>query len=415
VKGKVLVQEAQAPEWMGARKKELKNIAAGLLLALSVSATPAVAGVGDNDDVLSWPGITGNWGGQRDAMEEKGLTIEAVYAGEFARNFTANPVTATGEKKTVYHTNMDLVLELDTEKAGLWPGGTLHLYGLGNTGGNPTTYTGDLQGYSNIEAPNQYIVYEAWYQQEFGDGMVSILAGLHDLNSEFYVSEYGSLFLNSSFGIGPEMTGNVAASIFPKAGLGARLRIAPLEHFYVQGAVYDGDPATRGFKAGEGKMYIGEAGVTFGESNAYKFGYWQHTASLTFGAQTFSKDYGWYAVADQQLMQFDNGGALGVFAQYGSSPKARNAIYTYIGAGLHVHGLIPGRGEDDLGIGMARADFHADPAAVKVSETAIELTYRIVAAQWLSLQPSFQWIRNPGGDPTAPTVKAGLLRFEVAL
>lgn len=402
------VQEAQvAPA--------LKRHAAGLLIALCTGATPAVAFEGDKNPVLSWPGITGTWDGQRQAMEDNGLKVEAVYTGEFARNFTANPVTANGQIKTVYQTNMDLVVELDTEKAGLWPGGTFHLYGLGNTGGNPTTYTGDLQGYSNIEAPNQYILYEAWYQQEFADGMVSILAGLHDLNSEFYVSEYGGLFLNSSFGIGPEMTGNVAASIFPKAGLGARLRVKPVDNFYVQAAVYDGDPATRGFRAGEGKMMIAEAGITSGDSNAYKLGYWQHTASFTFGAQTFSKNYGMYAVVDQQLAQFDSGGAIGAFVQYGYSPKGRNAIYTYIGAGLHLHGLIPGRSEDDLGLGMARADYHASPTSPKASETALELTYRIVAAAWLAVQPSFQWISNPGGDPAAPTVKAGLLRFEVAL
>ncbi|MDX8397995.1 MAG: carbohydrate porin [Mariprofundaceae bacterium] len=371
---------------------------------------------GHEDGLMQWPGITGTWGGQREAMQEKGLTLEAVYTGEFAKNFTGNPnATAAGQKKTIYQSNTDLTLTLDTEAAGMWSGGTLFVYGLGNTGGNPTDYTGDAQGYSNIESTaDQWIVHEAWYQQEFGDGMVSLLAGLHDMNSEFYASSYGSLFLNGSFGIGPELSANVAASLFPKAALGVRARINPMENFYVQAAIYDGDSATRTLKTAEGKLMVAETGLG-SDSGEYKLGYWLHTADKTFDNQTFGSDYGLYAVIDQALVKLDGDGVIAAFLQYGYAPKSRNEIYTYIGAGLHMHGVIPSRDEDDIGIAMARADFHASKAAAKVSETAVELTYRLVATPWLAIQPSFQWIQNPSGDSTAPAVKAGLLRFEITL
>jgi len=370
---------------------------------------------GHEDGLLAWPGITGTWGGQREAMDDHGFTLEAVYTGEFAKNFKANAVTANGLKKTVYQSNTDLTLTVDTEKAGMWRGGTLFVYGLGNTGGNPTDYTGDLQGYTNIEnSKNAYIVYEAWYEQQFSDGKFSALVGLHDMNSEFYVTEYGSLFLNSSFGIGPDMSGNANLSIFPRAALAVRLRLSPTENSYVQAAIYDGDPTTRGFKSSEGQLWVIETGLS-SETGTYKLGYWQHTADKTFDTQTFSNDYGMYAVVDQQLVEFDNHSMIAGFLQYGFAPKSRNEIYTYIGAGLHMHGLIPSRGEDDLGIAVARADFHAAPKVAKVSETAVELTYRLVATPWFVIQPSFQWIQNPGGNSLAPAVKAGLLRFEVTL
>jgi len=369
---------------------------------------------GHQNGLMAWPGITGTWGGQREAMDEQGFTIKAVYTGEFAKNFTANPVTANGLKKTVYQSDTDLTLTIDTEKAGMWSGGTLFVYGLGNTGGNPTDYTGDLQGYSNIEAPNQWIVHEAWYQQEFGNGMFSILAGLHDMNSEFYASDYGSLFLNGSFGIGPELSGNVAASLFPKAALGVRLKVSPTDNSYVQAAMYDGDSTTRSFKSAEGKLWVAETGFN-SDSGAYKLGYWQHTATKNFDRINFSNDYGLYGIVDQALVQLDNDGVIAGFVQYGYTLKSRNEIYTYIGMGLHMHGLMTSRAEDDLGLAVARADFHATAAAAKVSETAVELTYRLVATPWFAVQPSFQWIQNPGGDSTAPAVKAGLLRFEITL
>lgn len=368
---------------------------------------------GHETSLMDWPGITGEWGGARDAMEESGISIEAVYTGEFARNFTANKVTGNGQTKTIYHTNTDITLTMDTEKLGLWSGGTLFIYGLGNTGASPSAYTGDLQTYSNIDAPNNWLLYEAWFEQQFGD-VASLLFGLHDLNSEFYNSDYGSLFLQSSFGIGPNVSGNVPLSIFPKAGLAARLKVTPTEHMYIQAAVYDGDPATRGFKAGEGKMYIAESAIS-SETGTYKVGYWKHTAAVAFGGNNFANNYGVYGVIDQQIATLDGDGSIGWFLQYGYAPQDRNLVYGYVGSGLHFHGLIPSRAEDDLGIAVARANTHTSPTAVNVAETTTELTYRLVATPWLAVQPSFQVIQNSGGDAAAPTVKALLLRFEVSL
>lgn len=285
---------------------DLKKTALALTFSALAVSMPmnAVAESANQDDIWNWPGITGPWDGGRDSLEKSGITFEAVYTGEFDTNFTANPVTGNGQKGTVYQTNTDISLTLDTEAAGWWPGGTLFVYGLVDSGTDPTSYSGDLQAYSNIEAPNQSILHEAWYEQNFADGMFSVLAGFHDLNSEFYASDYGALFLNSSFGIGPELSGNVPASLFPQAALGARVRVAPTDNFHVQVAMYDGDPVTRSFKSAEGKMWIAETAFTT-DTGAYKVGYWQHTAQKTFGASTFSNDSGAYGVIDQQFVELE--------------------------------------------------------------------------------------------------------------
>ncbi|MDQ6976529.1 MAG: carbohydrate porin [Ghiorsea sp.] len=365
------------------------------------------------DGLFEWPGITGSWGGFRETLEKQGFTISSVYTGEFAKNFTANPVSANNQKKTVYHTNTDLTLTVDTEKAGAWKGGTFFIYGLGNTGAAPSDYTGDLQGYSNIEAPNKWLIYEAWYEQTFGSDL-SILAGLHDMNSEFYVSDYASLFLNSSFGIGPDLTGNVPASIFPKAALGIRVKFNPTEQTYIQAAFYDGDSSTRTFKKDEGKLWIIEAGI-HEDTRAYEIGCWQYTAKKTFSNQTSANDYGLYAIAEQDLVKLAEDKIISGFVQLGYAPESRNEIYNYMGAGLHMHGLVPNHVEDDIGLAIAQAKFHAASNAEKVAETAIELTYRLVVTPLIAIQPSMQWIQHAGGDSTAPLVKAGLLRFEVSL
>lgn len=363
---------------------------------------------GHEEGLVAEHGLTGNWGGLRDSLVTNGVTIKALYVGENATAFSGGALDKTG---SLYHDNLDLTMSIDTGKAGLWEGGTLWIYGLRNHGDNPSAeFVGDLQGASNIGAKDQFIVNEAWFNQDFAGGAVAILAGLHNLNSEFYVSTYGTLFLNSSFGVGPELSGNVTASIFPKCALAARLRVKPVENVYVQAAVYDGDPATREVKSEEGNMVIAEAGYAV-EGSDYKIGYWRHSAEKTFGDNKYDGDYGIYGVVDQRVLTLDNAAhsSIGVFLQYGWVPEERNNITGYVGAGVHIHGFIPTRDVDDLGFAVALANTHLN------TEATYELAYRLVATSWLAVRPSLQWIQNPGGDATAKTATVGLLRLEVQL
>jgi len=297
---------------------------------------------------------------------------------------------------------------VDTSRAQLWPGGKLFVHGRRNHGGNPTgDIIGDLQTASNIEAPDMFLVHEAWYEQQFDNGQVSILFGLYDLNTEFLVSDYATLFLNSSFGIEPEVSGNVPTSIFPKAGISLRGRVQS-DKGYLQVAILDGDPQTRKLSTSEGQMIVveGSLGIAAGD---WKAGYWRHTAEKLYNGQSFSGDYGFYGIVDQEIFPLNHGGSIGAFLQLGWVPHSRNEITQYIGAGLHMNGLVPGRGQDDLGIAIARAYTHV------AIESTIELTYRLVVSSWLSVQPSLQWIFHPGGTPATSAIRTGLLRFNVTL
>jgi len=352
-----------------------------------------------------WQGLTGTWNGLRNTMEENGITLEAVYTGEFAHNF--NPGLVSNRKETIYLDNLDLTLAIDTEKAGWWSGGSFFVYGLYNHGGNPSAdVIGDLQTASNIEAPDTFLIYEAWYEQHFGDDIFSLLVGWHDLNSEFYASQYSDLFLNSTLGIGPEISGNVAISIFSKTGLALRARIHPAESWYIQAAAYDGDPGTRSLSTSEGRMYIAEAGIEK-NGNALKTGFWLHTADKTFNGTTFSQDYGYYGIIDYELLKLNEDSSIGAFINWGAVPRARNEIVSHFDVGLHMHGIIPTREEDDIGIAFIRANTHSG------QESVYELTYRMVIMPWLAIQPSFQWIQNPGGTPAAPANKVSIVRFEI--
>ena len=67
-------------------------------------------------------------------------------------------------------------------------------------------------------------MFEAHYEHRFLDDRLGVLVGLHDLNADFYVTEYSGLFLNKSFTIGPELT-QIGPSVFPTTAPGIRLRL----------------------------------------------------------------------------------------------------------------------------------------------------------------------------------------------
>lgn len=354
-------------------------------------------------------GVGGDWEGLRQSMQSHGLSLDVAYTGEFVHNL--DPGLVNRRKETLYQDNLDLTAALDSDAAGLWSGGTFFLYGLYNHGSFPSaSVIGDLQTASNLEAArNQFIVYQAWYRQQFASDAVSWLAGLHNMNSDFYVSETAGLFLNSSFGIGPELSRNVPASIFSMAGLGTRLRYSPQGAWYVQAGIYDGDPTTRRLSSSEGYMLIAETGIHAKWGGTYKLGVWRHSANKVFASQTFSSDYGIYGIVDQPLFSFPAGGEMGVFLQLGWVPKQRNEVTRYVGAGLRLDGVIPSRRDDALGLAVANAYTRTG------TEHSIELTWRAPLVQGLELQPSMQWIVNPGGNAAAPTIRVVLLRFRISL
>ena len=109
----------------------------------------------------------------------------------------------------------------------------------------------------------------------------------------------------------------------------------------------------------------------------------------------------------------DDTQGLGTYFQFAWAPSDRNEIERYYGAGLVYTGLIPGRDEDVIGLGVASAHLsrRLRPLEGKTQETAIELFYKAPLLPWLTVQPDVQYILNPGGD--GKDALAVGVRFEI--
>jgi hypothetical protein len=120
------------------------------------------------------------------------------------------------------------------------------------------------------------------------------------------------------------------------------------------------------------------------------------------------KEEGWGLgiSADQQVTE-----AIGLFGRFGWNNEDVYVVKWEASGGANLKGLIPGRGEDEIGLGVAGlvpdGRFTADDP-----EVHLELYYRIAVTENLAFTPDLQYVWNPGGDSDNDPVFAGMVRAE---
>ena len=197
-------------------------------------------------------------------LPERAATVTVLYGG------TVFSELGGGLRRgDTYSGNLNLQLSADGERLFGTRGLTMFVDGLWIHGGQPSQLAGDAQGVSNLSAPPAITLYEAWLQYNLFGNRLSILAGRYDLNAEFYHAHAADLFLNGSFGIGPEFSGSGMGgpSTFPDTSVGVRLAVKPAPNVVVRSAVLDGVPIDRpggsvgAFRKGDGLLLVSEAAI----------------------------------------------------------------------------------------------------------------------------------------------------------
>jgi porin len=402
--------------------------------------------------------LTGDWGGLRSSLENNGLQLGANTIDEVL----GNPTGGT-RQGVIYEGRLEMLVNLDLDKAIGWSGGLFHVnaYQIHGRGLSANDLGNNLLTASNIEATRSSRLFDLWLQQDLFQGVVQIRAGQLAADDEFATSQYAANFVNSTFG----WPGILAADLpsggpaYPLATPGARVKLAPTGALSLSAAVFDGNPAGPGsgnpqlrdasgtsFRVDDGAFVIGEAAYALNQEKdatglpgTFKLGAWydsgrfadQHFDTLgrslaspasTGVAAQRRGDYGAYAIADQMIWRkpetTDNG--VSAFLRLAGAPSDRNLVDFYADAGINYKGLIPSRGDDVFGIAFAYARISDDASArdrdaqnfsgtskpVRDYEAALEIMYRAQLAPWWTVQPDLQVIFHPGGnvaDPSDPT------------
>ena len=383
------------------------------------------------------------------------LTPALVYDGSALAN-------VRGGSRTGSTYGGDLHLKLTAHGDGIgWPGTSAFVDVLTIHGARPSQLVGDAQGTSNLEGPSGTQIEEAWVQHNFKDSGASVLLGIYDLNSEFYRLTAAGLFLNSSFGIGPEFahSGVEGPSIFPRTSAGARLAMKPSPDTVLRAAVLDGVPVVRtdgsraAFEVADGALTIiefarlsrsGEAAMApttardrIGRysaltpySDKLAAGAWHYTGRYADLSDTDSTgeplmrrgNSGAYVVGERLLIgdEAGPGKRLSAFGQAGFADARVNRFGSYFGAGIVGSGWGPMREEDEAGISIAHArnGSHylraAAPIRPRRAETTVELSYLTRVSKDVTFQPDIQYVVHPNTDPALADAAVLQLRFEFA-
>lgn len=345
------------------------------------------------------------------------LKGEFIWTGEF---FTKNRGGLNPARASSFRSNLDVVVTADTELLGMWKNGRFFIYGEDLHGPRLTeNYVGDFQYFSNLDSAPRgndlTQISEYWYQHYFVDDLIWIKVGKQDANADFALCDLGGDFVNSSFGFPP----TVPLVSFPNPGLGLSAFAQLTDEVLLSGGVYDGAPqgGQWGFNTlGQfGCFSIGQVTVKtqWGDQKqlpqTVRAGVWHHSGDWDeIGAvgppRTFNQNYGTYASLDQLLWkepgEAGNEQGLGGFLQFGWSPGNRNIAQEYYGAGFTYRGWLEGRDRDLIGLGVANVLFSPQQNSVtgQTYETAIELFYKCLLDDYISVQPDLQFIANPGGQ-----------------
>ena len=183
--------------------------------------------------------LIGDWRGVRRDWCARGVEIDVVYTGE-----VFGVATGGVKRGAVFDGLLELGLAVDLEKFAGWPGASLQATAFYPHGSSGTDrYAGDLGVFSNIDFYDSFRLFDLWLEQNFFDGKFSIRAGQIAFDEEFGGSAYSELFINASFGVASAISGNFPVPINAISALGARVRVQPVDWFYAQAAIYDGNPA----------------------------------------------------------------------------------------------------------------------------------------------------------------------------
>ena len=344
-----------------------------------------------------------------------------------------------------------------------YSGGALHtnLFQIHGAGLSRSA-VGNLITVSGIEALPASRVYELWFEQRLFDDRFGLKFGQIAADTEFAVTQTGTVFVNSTFGWPNNMAVVIPSGgpIYPLAVPGVRAKVVPNANLSFQVGLFDGDPAGparawndpdpqrrdrtgTNFRLSDPAFLIAEVayaynfeeragtGQVLDEPGTVTLGGWHHFGrfdslrvddtgrsladpSTSGVARRFRGNDGLYEIIDQTVYREPDDGNQGAsaFVRAVTSPGDRNLIDLYLDAGIGYRGLLPGRSNDTAGMAVSYARISpsgrgADRDTIQETGTAlprrrfealVEATYQAVLGPGVTVQPNLQYVFHPGGN-----------------
>jgi porin len=386
-----------------------------------IQSAPTALSLDYSGDFLTRPALTGDWGGMRNELAKKGLTVD-LYSTQVYQGV----LTGGRDKGWNYGGRENISINLDTQKMGLWPGGFLFIEAEGNYGefvAAPQTGailpTDANQLFPSPDSPNFNL--PAFHYTQFLSKQFGVVLGKFDTVTTGDLNEFAhgkgdKGFLNTAFSFDP-----VAVPVVPYSALGAGLVFLPTSdpnEFIITMSMLDseGTPGDCGFdtafEGGTSYVATGRYTTHFFNLTGHQFlggGYSdrlytdldQHLRNFIIPDLPIQKASGSWFVNynfDQYIYQPDPtvSRGVGIFGRFGGSDGDANPIHVFYSGGIAGKGIIPGRENDQFGIGC----YYIQTANAKIPERlnfsdsyGLEAFYEIAITKWMYLTPDLQYVQ----------------------
>jgi porin len=345
------------------------------------------------------------------SAEENPLRPLAVAGRE---TFDAFAVPAGKRPGTSVLNKMQLSGTLRGDEFGL-EGWSLHAQVFRFDGQSLSRRMADIQTADNIEAVPVTRLFEAYLSRVWGTRhrSLGIRVGLIDLNSQFDTNDTASLMLNSSHGIGPDLSrsGRNGPSIYPVTAAGSTVTWTATPAWTFRLGVFDGVAGSPGrpraffaerLNPADGLLAITQTDLSISKNAQVEAGAWTYTAERLGPNGGKAHDRGAYLSYQRRLNRLPH---LSFWLRAGIADRQAQTVAAYLGGGLVQQGAVPGRPDDKIGMAIAHAiigDGVAGTLKVPGAETNFELTYQAKISPHFVIQPDVSYVRRPAGEGHAP-------------
>jgi carbohydrate-selective porin OprB len=392
--------------------------------------------------------LLGDWGGERTALSEKGITFDFFYITDLQ----ANPSGGLQQTRAGWE-RFRGTIDVNFDRLISWQGLSFHATGLWQSGKNLGVNIGTLANPSDLVSQHTTRLDSFWIQQVFLNNRIRVRAGQLAGLDLYGLQEYGGSWLIEPMGYA---FGNLFGSIFesfnPAGVPGAEILVAPTTHFYVKTSVmagnrdpYHQDPTGTNFAIRNSANFLFEAGYLRGVNRCwptevgpppppcaaaapgtigktypgeFKFGAVYNGGKFPNprGIQS-SGNYLIYGMASQALFRTDAGSNRGLDATFGFdyTPGDVSLENVQITAGARINAPFEVRPHDWIGIGFVYSkisdpfsNFGAILGGPRLgSEKVFELNYALKITPYWLVEPTFQYYADIGGNShlsNAPTL-----------
>jgi hypothetical protein len=403
---RVAEPETQAEDWGPVRTEMLSLVNSAPLLLPFVNNSPVFGIPGTVvGDFWERTQITGDWGGVRTQLARHGVFFD-VYTTSTYQNVTSGGLE-TGE---AFWNNTQISLNIDTGRAGLWPGGLIHVTAQarnGDSAANTFTLGTYVPHHYGLLLPgpemsdsiylSDYYLVQAVNKRLFLIG--GVISGLFLPDQTLFGDTYRYSFTNFNFNKNPFF-----ANFYGPTALAGLFVWAPSKAFVLEGGVLDPDTtadfANRPFE--HTNLYLqamfnyqigglpGQFSLAGNWTNKPKLdlaspfegitpqqigndlAFLQGNTNVPFTPPPPTltlnyRDESWFAIGnfsqylyvkdapETMLPKLKSGQPLrgvGLFGRFGYAPDETNPVARHASIALHAHGLLNARPHDTVGIGF---------------------------------------------------------------